>query len=277
MTKTTLQIKILYDKMGAAERKIADFIMENPHGVIPLSITELANRCGGSEATIVRFAKKLGFEGYQQMKIALAQESAVKPINASISEKDSAFDIFEKVCQDIYCSLEKTKKTIDGKTLEKVCAAFLQADEILIFGLGNSASVAADAAHKMLRLGLNAHAYTDNHLQAIVASHTNAKSVVLGISHSGSSKDIVRALRICKSNKATTVSLTNAGESPIYKESDYVLSTVSDETNYTILGLNSRIAQLAIIDAIYSYLVCRLPSAQSAIHQTEEALQPKKY
>lgn len=277
MGKTTLNIKILYDKMGAAERKIADFIMNDPQSVIPLSITQLAERCGGSEATIVRFAKKLGFEGYQQMKIALAQESSVRPINADISESDSAFAIFEKVCDDIYCSLEKTKKSIDGEKLEKVCQALLSANEVLIFGLGNSASVANDAAHKMLRLGLNAHAYTDNHLQAIIASHTGEKSVVLGISHSGSSKDVVRALRIAKSNNATTVSLTNAGTSPIYKVSDYVLNTVSDETNYTILGLNSRIAQLAIIDAIYSYLVCRLPNAQEAIHKTEEALQPKKY
>ena len=277
MNKIVLDIKIRYDSFSKTEKKIADFLMQNPDEILPLYITELAERCGTSEATVVRFSKRLGFDGYQQLKIAIAQDSDTHPVNESILHSDGAGEIFQKVCEDIYCSLEKTKKAIDATTLEKVCQALISADEILIFGLGNSASVAADAAHKMLRLGLNAHAYTDNHMQAIVASHTNEKSVVLGISHSGSSKDVVRALRICQANGATTVSLTNAGTSPIYKVSNYVLNTVSDETNYTILGLNSRIAQLAIIDAVYSYLVCHLPKAQNAIHETEEALQPKKY
>lgn len=277
MGKTTLNIKILYNDMGNAEKKIADFLMKNPSGILPLSITELAEKCGGSEATIVRFAKRLGFDGYQQLKISLAQEENVPSIGADISKEDDAATVFSKVCDDIYCSLEKTKKALSPKNLEKACQAILNAKDILLFGLGNSASVALDAAHKFFRLGLSAHAYTDNHMQVIAAAHTDEKCVVIGFSHSGSSKDIVQALELAKAQNATTIAVTNYGKSPIDKVSDVILSTVSDETNYSILGLKSRIASLAIVDAIYSWLVCHLSASSEKINDTESALQRKKY
>ena len=251
--------------MGKAEKKIAEFLMEKPDRILPLSITELAEKCGCGEATIVRFSRRLGFDGYQQLKISIAQEENIYSINENIAPEDSAFDVLQKVCNDVYSSLEKS------------CLALLSARNIYIFGLGNSASVAADAEHKLLRLGFHAHAYTDNHMQAIAAAHTQAGDVVIGISHSGSSKDIVQSMQLAKINGATAIAITNYGKSPINKISDYILNTVSDETNYSILGLNSRIAQLAIIDAIYSYLVCHLPDSKNLIHKTESALQPKKY
>ena len=134
-----------------------------------------------------------------------------------------------------------------------------------------------DATHKLLRLGFNAVCYTDNHMQAIAAAHLKNGDVVIAISHSGSSKDIVQALELAKSRGAITITLTNKGKSPVVKFSDFILNTVSDETNYTILGLNSRIAQLAIIDAIYYYLVCNVDGAKEFSSKTENALQPKKY
>ena len=250
--------------------------MQNPDHILPLYITELAQKCGASEATIVRFSKRLGFEGYQQLKIAIAKDSESRPINKSITQNDKAGDIFQKVCDDIYCSLEKTKKAIDNDSLERCCKAILSSGNILVCGLGNSASIAMDASHKMFRLGLNAHAYTDNHMQAIAASHTDKNSVIIGISHSGASKDIIQAMQTAKCKGATTVAITNLGKSPIDKVSDIILHTVSDETNYRILGLSSRIAQLAIIDTIYSCLVCRLENSNEQIAQAEIALKPKK-
>lgn len=276
MNKTILNIKAHYNSLSKTEKKIADFLLQKPNDIIPLFITDLAKVCGASESTIVRFAKRLGFDGYQQLKIAIAQESKSHPINESISYDDTAIDIFQKVCEDIYCSLEKTKKRIDANCLEQCCQKILTSNNILVCGLGNSASVALDASHKMFRLGLNAHAYTDNHMQIIAVSHTDRNSVVIGISHSGCSRDIIQALETAKQNGATTIAITNFGKSPIDKVSDILLHTVSDETNYRILGLSSRIAQLAIIDTIYSCLVCRLKNSNEKIAQTELALKPKK-
>lgn len=277
MRKTTLKIKMLYHEMGGAEKKIADWIFENPNGIIPLSISELADLCGCGEATIVRFARRIGFSGYQELKISLAQEEGKAEINNAISAQDSCFEIFEKISNDIYCTLEMTKKIMIQDTLNTAADLILNAKKIVVFGLGNSGAIALDIQHKFLRIGYDIYAYTDNHMQAIAASQLKNNDVAIGISHSGSSRDIVEALEIAKKNDAKTISITNHGKSPIIKQSDCVLSTASDETQYSILGLNSRIAQLAIVDALYYYVLCQNSDTHTAIKSTEKALQTKKY
>ncbi len=276
MNKILLKMKIKYESLSKSEKQVADYLMDNPVNVLPMHITDLARECNTSESTIVRFSKKLGFNGYPQLKLALAGEASSHSVSESISTQDSAYKIFEKVCEDIYCSLEKTKHSLKNDSLQACCERLLKANQIFIFGLGNSASVALDAAHKIFRLGLNAVAYTDNHMQTIAAAHTDKNSVVIGISHSGHSKDIVQALQIAKKFGAFTISLTSRQKSPVARVSDLILSTVSDETNYRILGLCSRITQLAIIDTIYSYLVCHLENAKENISKIENTLSTKK-
>ena len=278
MDKTTLNIKILYDKMGSAEKRIADWLIENPGEIIPLSIVDLAERCNCGEATIVRFARRLGFSGYQDMKISLAQETNSTSVSTTITSEDKAETIYDKVCNDIYCALEKTKLAVDPDALQTACERIAKAHRIVIFGLGNSASIAKDAEHKFLRAGCDAAAYSDNHMQVIAASHLTDKDVVLAISHSGSSKDIIDALKIAKSAGATTICITNEGKSPILNTSDIILNTASDETKHNILALNSRIAQLSLINVIYYYIVYNRPdSALEAIKNTERSLLSKKY
>ena len=278
MDRISLQIRLMYDKMGKAERKVADWIAENPGKIISLSIVELAELCACSEATIVRFSKRLGLSGYQELKISLASESGTSSVNTSISEYDSAYQMFEKVCNDIYISLEKTKKSLNEKSIDEASKKLCAANKIVIFGLGNSSPVALDASHKFMRAGLNAIAYTDNHMQVIAASHLKKNDIAIGISHSGSSKDIVDALKVAKEHGATTITSTNEGKSPILKQSDIVLSTSSDETQYNILALNSRIAQLAIVDTLYFYIVFnRSEDALNSIKETEHSLLTKKY
>jgi len=280
MNNIILRIKTLYNDMGPGEKKIADCILENQREIIGLSISDLAEKCGSGEATIVRFARRLGLSGYQELKISIAQETAqAQPVvNQNITKDNSCYEIFSKIANDIYNSLEHTKKVLNNEQLEKAALKILSAKRIAIFGLGNSSSVAIDAQHKFLRAGLNAAAYCDNHMQAIAASHLSKKDVAIGISHSGSSKDVVEAMKLAKEAGASTICITNFGKSPIIKQSDIALFTASEETKHSILGMNSRIAQLAIIDSIYTYIILRKDQeAIKAIHNTERALQSKKY
>ena len=278
MEKISLKIKLLYGEMGKAERQIADWIEQNPGKLISLSIIELAELCGCSEATIVRFSKRLGLSGYQELKISYAAESGGTYVSTKINADDTPYEIYSKVCADICLSLEMTKKSLDPKLLSLAAKSLCNAGKIVIFDLGNSASVAMNASHKFLRAGLNAYSYSDNHMQVITASHLKKGDVALGISHSGSSKDIVDALKIAREHGATTIAITNEGKSPILKYSDIVLATSSDETQYNILALNSRIAQLAIIDCLYFYVVYNCgPDAISSINETERSLMSKKY
>ena len=278
MNKTLINIKALYDEMGKSEKKIADWVMLHPNEILPISISELAEKSSSSEATIVRFSRRLGFTGFQDFKISFANYSGADPVNPHIDKSDSCMDIFSKVSGDIYTSLEKTKKSIDKDALERASNAISAANKVVIFGLGNSASIALDAAHKFMRAGLNVYSYSDNHMQAIAASHLGKNDVAIGISHSGSSVDVVEALRTAQQNGAVTISISGVFKSPITNVSDINLITVADETKYSILALNSRIVQLAIIDTLYfSIILKRDKKSIDAIKATENALKKKKY
>jgi len=276
---TLLKIKGIYDSLGRGERKIADWMLEHPGEIIAMSISELAAACGCGDATVVRFSRRLGLNGYQALKISIAQELGSYPTGSpTIRQKDTCMDIYAKHAADIALTLEKTKYSLNEDSLEAAAKALLQAANIVILGLGSSAPIALDAMHKLRRTGLPANAYSDNHMQMIVTSHLQPGDVVLAISHSGSSTDIASAMEQAKKKEATTISITNSGRSPIAKISDYLLPTNAEETKYTILAMSSRIAQLAIIDTLYTYIVLNGGERiTQAIHDTESALESKKY
>ena len=280
MESILLKIRDNYPAMGHSEKHIADWITKNFEEMLGLSISQLAEKCGCGEATVVRFSRRLGLSGYQELKLKVAQDSANTAAGGvmGIEPEDSCYDIFTKRIRDIAVALENTRSVLDPAQIEKAATAIQSARRIVIFGLGNSASVAADAQHKFLRAGLDAVAYCDNHMQAIAASHLHKGDVAIGISHSGASIDVVDALRISRESGATTICITNFGSSPINEYSDIILNTRSEETKYSILAMSSRIAQLAIFDAIYTYIVMNSnKAAVKAIKETETALQSKKY
>lgn len=273
------KIRYSLSSMGPAEKRIADYLLQHTGEIIDISISELAEKCGCGDATVVRFSKRLGLVGYQELKLCIAAElNASSAISAEIEKGDSCFDIFKKRIVDISNSLSSTETVLDAEAMDLASHVISKAERIVIFGLGNSAAIAQDAAHKFLRLGLSAQACCDNHMQAIIASHLKRGNVAIGISHSGASKDIVEAMRLSHACGATTICVTNFGTSPLVEASDIALFTKSDETKHSILAMSSRIAQLAIFDSIYTHIVLNSskPSKQ-AIYNTEFALQDKKY
>lgn len=276
-----MSIKALYPQMGRGEKRIADWILLHPHQIIGMSISELADVCGCGDATIVRFSRRLGLSGYQGLKIGVAQElnTLDKPQETSVvTAGDSCFDIFKKREHEVVVALEYTRNILDANSLEAAAKAIIEAKNIVLFGLGSSAPIVVDAQHKFLRAGLPARAYSDNHMQAIVASHLTKDDVAIGVSHSGSSIDIVYALKLARQQGATTICITNHGNSPVTKHSDICLFTKAEETKHSILALSSRIAQLCIIDSIYNYVVVNKKDLTTeAIRETERALEEKKF
>ena len=276
-----MSIKALYPQMGRGEKRIADWVMLHPHQIIGMSISELAEVCGCGDATIVRFSRRLGLSGYQGLKIGIAQElnTLAKPQELTVvTSGDSCFDIFKKREREAVVALEYTRNILNPNFLEAAAKAIMEANNIVLFGLGSSAPITVDAQHKFLRAGLPARAYNDNHMQAIVASHLKPGDVAIGISHSGSSTDIVYALKLARQQGATTICITNHGNSPVTKHSDICLFTKAEETKHSILALSSRIAQLCIIDTIYTYIVVnKRDLSAEAIRETERALEEKKF
>ena len=266
----------MYNDMGKSEKRVADWLFSHSGEMLPYSISDLASKCESSEATIVRFSKRLGCVGYQELKLLLAQESDKKVISPTITGDDDCYEIFEKVCNDAYLSLERTKKTLNPEAMTDAAASIAAARRVVLIGLGTSASVAQDASNKFLRAGCNSSAYSDTHLQAIAVSQLKPCDVLVGISMSGASKDIVEAMKTAKSHGVRTIALTSREKSPIVRQSDIVLLTDTEETRHSTLGLNSHIARLVVIDALCYKIVYQNSARAFSAGAVEAELQSKR-
>ena len=276
MNRTLLQAQLMYDEMGKSEKRVADWLFSHSGEVLPYSISDLAFKCESSEATIVRFSKRLGCSGYGELKLNLAKEHEKKVIAPTITEEDDCYAIFEKVCNDAYMSLERTKKTLSAESMGRAAEAISSSRRVVLIGLGTSGSVAEDASNKFLRAGCNSSAYVDTHMQAIAVSQLTAGDVLIGISQSGSSKDIVEAMKIGKAHGATTIAITSREKSPIARLSDIVLQTDTEETRHSTLGLNSHIARLIVIDSLCYRIVYQNLARAAGIGMSEAELKSKR-
>lgn len=276
MNRTLLQAQLMYNDMGKSEKKVADWLFSHSGEILPYSITDLASKCDSSEATIVRFSKRLGCSGYQDLKITLAKESDKKVIQPTITGSDDCYSIFEKVCNDAYMSLERTKKTLSAQSMTDAARAISESRRVVLIGLGTSASVAEDASNKLLRAGCNSTAYRDTHMQAIAVSQLRRGDTLIGISQSGSSKDIVEAMKMARGHGATTISITSKERSPIARHSDILLLTDTEETRHSTLGLNSHLSRLVVIDALCYKIVYQNSARAFNIGESEAELKSKR-
>lgn len=273
-----LKIKKLMPLLSKSEQAVASYICAYPEKVIYLSIAALAENSGVSDPTVVRTCQKLGFTGYQNLKVTLAQNIAtpLQSVREEVHIDDDITRILEKVFQSTIHAIEFTNETINPADVQQAAEMIMNAGRIMIFGLGGSGPVAADIQHKLLRLGFNVQAYTDSHLQALAsASYAGKDDVVFAVSHSGSSKGVVDNARLAKQNGAKIISLTNMGSSPLSKLADCALYTASDETKFRIVAITSRIASLTIIDAIYAYISVRSENMKSM--KAERSMEGLKY
>ena len=277
MNRTLLQAQLLFDDMGKSEKKVAEWLLSHAGEVMPYSITELAELSESSEATIVRFSKRLGFSGYQELKLSLAQEHDHRVVLPTITPHDSCFEILEKVCNDAYLSLERTKRLLVSDTMTAAAERIAAARRCVLIGLGSSASVAQDAANKFLRAGCNSYAYGDTHMQTIAISRLSEGDVVIGISQSGSSKDVVEGLRLARSRGVTTIAVTGTERSPIIRQSDIVLLTDTEEVRHGTLALNSHISRLMVLDALCYYIAYRNGErVTGSLSENEPTLESKR-
>jgi RpiR family carbohydrate utilization transcriptional regulator len=247
------RIRSVYSQLSEKERVVADYILDHPNKIIHSTISQIADNLDVADATVFRFCKRIGFKGYQAMKIALASEivSPIQDIHETISEDDDEKTIAEKVFKSNIRTLEDTLQVMDGQHFKEAVSVLTSARKIEFYGSGGSGAIAMDAHHKFLRSGLLTSCYTDAHLQIMSASQLTSEDVVVCISHSGTSKDILEALEVAKNSGATTIGITHFAKTPLSKKVDIPLFTVSEETEFRSEALASRLAQLSIIDALY--------------------------
>lgn len=268
------------ESLSKMERKTAECMAENQDKLIYASITELAELAGTSEATVTRVCTKLGYSGFQALKVSVARElvSQQEKIHEDLKADSPPEMIIDKIFSSAIHTLTMTRKALDGKAVAGSIDALCRARRIVVIGNGNSGAIALDAQHKFLRIGLNVSAYTDDHMQMIAVVSMTKDDVLIAISHSGSSRDVAEAMQVAKENGATVISITNNGISPVSKLADIRLYTYSQETKYRTYAISSRMAELTIIDTLYTGVSLRLgDKAIQNFEALEKALVVKKY
>lgn len=274
------RIRALRPGMGPAVQRIADFIVEHPQDVVHMAVSEVAERTGASEGSVVGLCKSLGATGFQQLKIVLAQEIVrpVQLIHEDLEPGDKTAAVMSKIFHSDVQTLLDTQATLDAAAVEKAVKLIRAAERVEIYGIGSAATIAEDAHYRMMRIGLNVRAAVDSHVQAISASLTGPQVAVLTISHSGSTHETVTATRLAKEAGAKTIVITNFGKSPIQEYADVVLLTMARETNFRTEAMTSRLAQLAIIDVLIACLaLADYDRSVRTLRQTFDVLSLKRY
>ena len=240
-------------------RRIARFILAQPDQVVHMSITQLAEATQVSEGSIVALCQQMGARGFQQLKISLAQElvNAVQFIHEDLERGDDTASIVRKIFASNAQALTDTLGVLDLAQMTRAVEAIRAARRVELYGIGSAAPVVEDAYYRLMRIGIDVRLVVDSHIQAISASQTGPDVATLTVSHSGSTHETLAATRLAHEAGATTICITNFARSPIVKFSDIVLATTARETRFRTEAMTSRIAQLAIVDALVACLAMR--------------------
>ncbi|MHA7984303.1 MurR/RpiR family transcriptional regulator [Rathayibacter sp. CAU 1779] len=252
-------MQALTERYPPSMRRISEVVVARPQVVLELTITELAKLCQTSEATIVRFARTLGFAGYAALKLQMAAELAAETAQlgadssygSDIAPTDTLAETVAKISGSELFGIRETAASLDLDTLQRVIDAVAGAQRTLAFGVAASNMGARDLREKLLRVGRVALGFTDAHDAISSASLLGADDVVIGFSHSGQTREVCELLRVAHAGGAVTVAITNAPESPVTRDADLTLLTSVRETTFRSGAMASRIAQLTIVDYVF--------------------------
>lgn len=273
------RLRALRGDLPPTAGRIADFLIDHAADVVHMSVTEVAERTGSSEGSVVGLCQQVGARGFQQVKIALARDlvQPVQFIHEDLTQRDDLPTVVSKIFNSGLQAMRDTMNVLSVPDLSRAVDAIRKAKRVEVFGIGSAATIAEDANYRLLRIGIESRVSVDSHIQAITASLCTAKSAVLTISHSGSTIETLTATRLAKEAGATTIVVTNYGRSPILEHADIVLNTMARETQFRTEAMTSRIAQLAVIDALIAGLaLADYDRSVATINKTFEVLSSKR-
>lgn len=267
-----------YPSLSDIGQKIADFIRERPRQIIHLTITQLAERADVSEASIVRFCKTLGYDGFHSMKIFIAGDlKQVPQIHEDVAPTDDDATLVKKVFSSELQGIHDTLKELDIEAFSQAVDAIKHSTRVEFYAFGNARPIAMDAHYRLLRIGIRSQVGVDIVNDLISASLLGFRDVAFGISHSGSTKPTIQALKHARETGATTICLTSFPKAPITQYADITLCSRSAETEFRDEAMASRIAQLCIMDALYVAVAFRQRDiSQRTLERTGRLLSEEK-
>lgn len=235
------------------EEKLARYIIENVNNIVYTSVQDIAAKTNISPAAVIRFSKKLGYNGFAELKIDLAKDNTeeVPLFSEKICQNDSLKTIVKKSKASDTSAVEQTYKLLRIETLNDAVQAMKNAKRIYLFGIGSSGICCYDLAQKLSRVGYDIVFYNDFHIQLAATTYITNEDVALAISYSGNTKEINVAMEHAKNQGAATISITQFIKSPLLKFSDLVLYIPSQEKDLRLGAVSSRNASLILTDLLY--------------------------
>ncbi|GMA63156.1 MurR/RpiR family transcriptional regulator [Alicyclobacillus fastidiosus] len=266
--------------LSNAEQKVAQAVLDNPSNTVYSSVTDLAEAAEVGETTVIRFCRKLGYRGFQEFKMAIAQDlvSPSQQVYGKIEEDDSIDVVCRKMTMFNRQTLDDTLSLLQESELQKATDALIAGKRHFFFGVGSSGITAADAQYRFMRLGFDSHAASDGHIIAMNCAMTTESDVILGISTSGSTKDLVDALRIAKENGAYVICLTGHARSPITSYANAILLAASKETPLQGGAFASKLAQIHVLDILSTIVSLKQrTSTFEALNKSAKSVLDKMY
>ncbi|WP_434986534.1 MurR/RpiR family transcriptional regulator [Vreelandella zhaodongensis] len=246
------------EELNRSERKVANVILEDPAVATSLSIASLAQAASVSEPTVNRFCRNFGAKGYPDFKIKLAQSLAggTPYVTRAVEPGDSASQYTQKIFGATIAALDEAQREVDLAAVERMVDYLTQAKQIHFFGLGASGAVAQDAQHKFFRFNLPVIAYVDVLMQRMVAAACHTGDVVVIISYTGRTRELVDIARVAREAGAVVLGIT-APNSPLSLECTATLEVATPEDTDHYMPMTSRVIQLTLIDALATGVTLR--------------------
>lgn len=241
-----------YGFLTRVEKQIADVLLRDPRQFMGLSMTQLSQQTGVSQGSITNFSKKFSPGGYGELKLQVASCLSTQEESAAVVEQcDNMRDAMNGVMNDSMVSFRNTQARNDEAVLQTVARRILDAKKVDIYGVAQSGISAQVFCYQLIQLGLPATFLSDMLMSAVSASMLDSDDLVIAISASGRTKEILDAVQIAKENGVPVVCLTSHRSSPLAKLADDLLLTVPGKL---IDGSGDRVSQLFVIDVLCSYM-----------------------
>ena len=275
-----LRIQNMYAVFHRVEKKIADFVLQNPERIVGLSISEVAAEIQVAESSIVRFCKMLKLTGFSDLKLSLAGDKREKVSlpYGNVVKEDEPYTILDKVFRSSIQALNESRNYMDhGKFLEAV-HLMQGAKRIAFYGMYTSSTIVHDAYIRLYRIGCPVSYFTDPYEAQISASMLDRDCVAFGISHTGRTKDTIEALSLAKGRGAKVIVLTSFERSPILNIADVPLIVCSAASEGVMEAVSSRISHIVVLDALCTCVgVAKYDETTAQIEKNSEIINRMRY
>jgi len=277
-------IRSYYPNLSHTDRKIADYIIQDPVKTTAQSISDLAAAVGVSTATVSRFVKRISFNSFRDFSRELTAAEPLEQTTAEafqdVEKQTTLKGIADSTFSSIRSSLDQTSQVMTEAELKKAVRLLTQARSIAFYGLGGSSVAALDGYHKFVRTGIPCAQNSDYDMQLMQAAQMSGQDVAVVISHTGRNQQTLQILATLKKQRVPVIALTSFGNSPLAQASDVAFISVAEEVNYRSEGLTSLIAQMSIIDSLFLMtavhgnvkMAASLSRVREAISQTRTEL-----